>query len=246
MSKSILLEELTWKEAEQALNEKSIVVIPLGAQCKEHGLHLKLKNDWILAEYLKQELQKQVGIIIAPTVNYNYYPAFIEYPGSISIKFETACNLIIDICESISAFGPKYFYVLNTGVSTEKVLAQAAIALRTKNIYLQYTKLDQAFKNIQKEICQQDGGSHADEVETSMMLYIDRASVNMSKAVNNFDAEGKGFLTRTRSKSKDGCYSPSGVWGNPMLASAEKGKKLIECLLEYIIADINSLKEDVT
>lgn len=41
-AKGILLEDLTWG------------VIPLGAAAKEHGPHLKLKNDWILAEYLKK------------------------------------------------------------------------------------------------------------------------------------------------------------------------------------------------
>jgi len=46
-NKGILLEDLTWQEAEQVLNAETIVVIPIGAACKEHGPHLKLKNDWL-------------------------------------------------------------------------------------------------------------------------------------------------------------------------------------------------------
>ena len=46
--KGVLLEDLTWVEAEKLLNEKSIVVIPVGAASKEHGPHLKLKNDLIM------------------------------------------------------------------------------------------------------------------------------------------------------------------------------------------------------
>lgn len=43
-TKGILLEDLTWIEAEKVLTEKTIVVIPLGAAAKEHGPHLKLKT----------------------------------------------------------------------------------------------------------------------------------------------------------------------------------------------------------
>ncbi|MEA3162360.1 MAG: creatinine amidohydrolase, partial [Verrucomicrobiota bacterium] len=48
--KGFLLEELTWQEAEKVLRIDTVVVIPIGAACKEHGPHLKLKNDWLLAE----------------------------------------------------------------------------------------------------------------------------------------------------------------------------------------------------
>ena len=54
--KAILLEDLTWQEAEACLRPETIVVIPIGAASKEHGPHLKLKNDWLLAEYFKAEV----------------------------------------------------------------------------------------------------------------------------------------------------------------------------------------------
>ena len=51
--KGILLEELTCQKAEQVLRPETIVVIPVGAESKEHGPHLKLKNDWLLAEGMR-------------------------------------------------------------------------------------------------------------------------------------------------------------------------------------------------
>src|SRR5579863_7316213 len=74
--KGILLENLTWQEAEKVLRPDTIIVIPVGAQAKEHGPHLKLANDWIMAEYLKGEVVKKSDVVVAPTVNYNFYPAF--------------------------------------------------------------------------------------------------------------------------------------------------------------------------
>ncbi len=44
---SVWIENLTWMEAEEALREYAVVMIPLGARTKEHGPHLPLTNDWI-------------------------------------------------------------------------------------------------------------------------------------------------------------------------------------------------------
>lgn len=77
-TKGILLEDLTWVEAEKVLTAETIVVIPLGAAAKEHGPHLKLKNDWLIAEYLKKRVLEQSNVVIAPTINYHFYPAFLE------------------------------------------------------------------------------------------------------------------------------------------------------------------------
>ena len=77
-AQGVLLEELTWVAAEKVLTADTVVVIPLGAGSKEHGPHLKLKNDFILAEYLKGRVRERSPVVIAPTVNYGFYPAFLE------------------------------------------------------------------------------------------------------------------------------------------------------------------------
>src|SRR5690349_17458317 len=115
-NKGILLEDLTWLEAEKVLTPETIVVIAIGAESKEHGPHLKLKNDWLMAEYLKREVLRRSNVVVAPTVNYNYYPAFVEYPGTTTLRLETARDLMVDICRSLARYGPRKFYALNTGV----------------------------------------------------------------------------------------------------------------------------------
>src|ERR1044071_7203573 len=91
----VLLEDITWKEAESLLTSSAVVVIPLGAQCKEHGLHLKLKNDWLIAEYLKRRIREQLAVVIAPTINYSFYPAMVDYPGTVSLRSDTARDTLI-------------------------------------------------------------------------------------------------------------------------------------------------------
>ena len=53
---AILLENLSWDEAERALTPSTVVVIALGAESKEHGRHLQLNNDYLMAEYFKKRV----------------------------------------------------------------------------------------------------------------------------------------------------------------------------------------------
>src|SRR5512133_755941 len=48
--RSVRIETLPWTEAERLLDTATVVMIPLGAQSKEHGPHLPLDNDFLLAE----------------------------------------------------------------------------------------------------------------------------------------------------------------------------------------------------
>ncbi len=72
---AVLLETLTWDEAERVLTPDALVVIPLGAESKEHGRHLQLNNDFLMAEYFKRRVLTAApkGVIVAPTINYNFY-----------------------------------------------------------------------------------------------------------------------------------------------------------------------------
>ncbi len=215
---AVLLETLTWDEAERVLTPDALVVIPLGAESKEHGHHLQLNNDFLMA--------------------YSFYPAFLEYPGSTSLSMDTARAMITDIIRSLSHYGPRRFYILNTGISTLKPLAQAAADLAKDGILLRYTDLTKE-NPIEKKL-RQSGGTHADEIETSMMLYIAPQSVQMKKAARDLNPHQPGGLTRD--PKGEGTYSPTGAWGDPTLASREKGQAVVESLVATIFKDIDDLR----
>lgn len=236
----VLLEELTWEQAEPLLNAETLVVLPIGAAAKEHGRHLLLKNDLILAEYFKQRLLDVPKVVVAPTVNYHFYPAFVDYPGSTSLRLETARDLIVDICRSLSRHGPRRFYALNTGVSTVRALEPAREVLARDGILLVYTDLLKALQPIESQVCKQQGGTHADESETSMLLYIEPSAVALHKAEPDFHPKRPGPFTRKPDGA--GTYSPTGAWGNPTLASREKGEQLVEGLVQALKADLATLE----
>jgi creatinine amidohydrolase len=237
----ILLEDLTWVEAEKVLTPETVVVIPVGAESKEHGPHLKLKNDFVMAEYFKRRVLARANVVVAPTVNYSFYPAFVEYPGSTTLRLETARDMFVDICRVLSKYGPRRFYALNTGVSTIRPLKAAAAELSAEGIYFGYTNILESGATVEKAVSKQEGGTHADEIETSIMLYIDPASVDMSKAVKDYHPSEKGGLTRDQ--KKPGAYSPSGVFGDATLATREKGKAMVDAILETVLRDIETLRK---
>ena len=240
-SKGILLENLTWIEAEKVLNENTVVVVPLGAAAKEHGPHLKLKNDWLIAEYLKQRVLAEADVVIAPTINYNFYPAFLDYPGSTSLRLETARDLIVDICKGLARFGPKRFYVLNTGVSTLRALRPAAEILAGEGILLHYTDILKVLGPVEKAIGKQEGGTHADEIETSMMLYMAPETVNMKKAAKDYHPSDKPGLTRD--PNGRGVYSATGIYGDATLATRAKGKIITNALVAGVLQEIQELRK---
>jgi len=239
-NKGILLEDLTWQEAEKILTPDAIVVIPIGAESKEHGPHLKLKNDWLMAQYLTREVMKRTNVIVAPTVNYHFYPAFLEYPGSTSLRMETARDLMVDICKSLAHYGPRKFYALNTGVSTMRPLKMSADLLAADGIQFRYTNILTVAETAEKQVKQEEGGTHADELETSMMLYIAPETVDMKKAVKDYHPSGKGGLSRDPNGKGD--YSASGVFGDATLATRKKGEILVHVTVEGILKEIEELR----
>ena len=241
--KSIFIENQPWPEARMLLRDTTIVVLPLGAESKEHGPHLQLKNDWLIAEYLKERVAKDQSVVIYPTINYHFYPAFLEYPGSTSLRMETAYSLVIDLCRVISAHGPRKFYVLNTGVSTLVPLKVAKGMLARQGILMEYTDILHVAGEAEMKIKQQTAGTHADEIETSMMLYIAPETVDMSKAARDIPKnDGPGPLTLDPA-NPFGRYSPTGIYGDATLATLEKGKIMIEAMVEGINKEINALRK---
>lgn len=239
--KSHRLESLTWQEAERVLTPETVVLLPLGAGSKEHGPHLKLRNDLTLAEYLTQRVVDATAVVVAPTLTYHFYPAFLEYPGSTSLSLATARDMTADVVRTLSAFGPRRFYVLNTGVSTVRALDPAVALMASEGVLVRYTNLSTRLDAATKGFIEQEGGTHADEVETSMMLYIDPSSVDMTKAVKDYTpSTGGGRLTRQRGGS--GTYSPTGSWGDPTRATREKGRVFVEALVAGIVSDIAALR----
>ena len=125
-------------------------------------------------------------------------------------------------------------------MSTVRALTPAAEILAADGILMRYTDLLKVMEPVEKQVAKQEGGTHADEIETSMILYMSPADADMGKAVKDYHP-GKGALTRD--PKKEGLtYSPSGVFGDATLATREKGRILTEALVAAILRELDELR----
>lgn len=145
--------------------------------------------------------------------------------------------MITELLEDIRRAGASRVAILNTGISTIRPLEQVVACvqgfnkLRLINVYAGKNYLSAAAK------CEQQArGGHADESETSIMLAIAPDKVDMARAERWDEREIKGRFSRT--EPQDANYSPSGVYGDPTLASVGKGHRLLNAMLQDILAGL--------
>jgi creatinine amidohydrolase len=250
-ARSVYLERVAWPDAERALTPDAVVLIAVGAASKEHGPHLPLASDFLQADYVKARVAERTPVVVAPSVPYGYYPPFIEYPGSTSLRLSVARDLIADVCRSLArSSGVRRFYVISHGPISLPVMEQVRAQLGAEGLLLGFTDWDAAKRPVADSVRQQAKGSHADEMETSMLLYVAPALVDMRKAEREYGAPPSapaapnaagGRMVGNR-PAGNGVVSPSGVFGDPTVATREKGRRLTEAVIAAAVRDIEALR----
>lgn len=244
--KGALLETLAWPEAAQWFESGAPVVLPVGAAAKEHGLHLPLDTDARTARALGRALAETLPVLIAPVLNVGHYPVFVDYPGSQSLKAETFEAVVAELIGGFVHQGCRRIAVLNTGVSIEAACAGPGAGAGIEIEILHLRELGRA----EEHRLEQQGGGHADEQETSMMLAIAPDTVRMDRAE---PATGAGTPGAERPKpmrfSPDpdagAAYNPTCATGDPSLATPEKGRALLAATLADITARLTARWPDL-
>jgi len=241
---SVYLERIGWMDAERLLTPDAVVVVTMGAASKEHGPHLPLATDFLQADFIKQRVAERTPVIVAPPIQYGYYPPFAEYPGSTTLRFSVARDVVEDVCPSIArTSNARRFYIISHGPIATPVMEHVRSELEVEGLAVRFLHWDDAKKPIAAQIREQKEGSHADEMETSMLLYIAPDVVKMDRAVTEYGAaptpDGRMIGDRPGGR---GSFSPSGVYGDPRVATAAKGKQLTEAVIDAAVRDIAELR----
>ena len=226
------IERMMWDEVARQLHGGAPVILPVGAAAKQHGLHLPLNTDRIQAEWLAARLAGQVDALIWPTVAYGYYPAFVEYAGSSSLSSSTFEAMVYEIAGEIIRAGCRTLFVLNTGVSTLAPVERALARLDTSKLMHLRIHEGPRYRRAAERLAEQHHGSHADELETSLMLALAPELVDMSRAEASpaLKHEVPGRLIPSDPRSPN--YSRSGSYGDPTLATRAKGEVLLRAMLD--------------
>jgi len=224
----------TWPRVEEMLMQGATAVLPIGAACKEHGRHLPMNTDQRQAEWISDRLIERLAVVAWPVVTYGYYPVFVEYPGSISLSQQTFSALIADVCDGIELAGATHIAIVNTGISTIAPL-EACLSTRTNPSRYQLINVysGQKFSHEVAQLEEQAWGGHADEIETSIMLAIDEAVVNLALACAAPERIVRGQFNRREPSLPN--YSPDGINGDPTLATRWKGERLLSAIIDDVL-----------
>jgi creatinine amidohydrolase len=226
------IEHLSWDAVARRIDGGAAAILPIGAAAKEHGFHLPMNTDRIQAEWLAARLADRIDALIWPTVTYGYYPAFAEYAGSSGLSAPIFEAMIAEIATDILGFGCRALFVLDTGISTIAPVDRALARLASRAALHLKAYDGPRFRGAAEKLAGQRHGSHADELETSVMLALAPDLVDMSRAEASpaVKHETPGPLTPSDKNSPN--YSRSGSYGDPTLATPAKGEVLLAAMAE--------------
>ncbi len=225
----LYLGELTWEEAERAFARTPIVVIPFGAGAKEHGPHLPMKTDELVLYHLTDAAVKDNNVLIAPPILHGWFPAFRDYPGTEVADPVAFQNYVAEVAESLIRHGARSLVFLNTGISRATGLPLTIVAREVRanhDIPTLVVSWDDLETEESATFYEQKRGGHADEMETSIVLFLRPDLVKMDLAATNYrgaPSEQIGYAPGKFSRAVE-----SGVYGDPTLADADKGRRMLE------------------
>lgn len=241
------VECLSWDQVAARISNGAAAILPVGAGAKQHGFHLPMNTDRIQAEALASKIAQRIDALIWPSISYGHYPAFAHYAGSCSLSATSFETMIQEIVTALVGYGCAAVFVLDTGIST---IAPVSRALeRVASSRTAHLKIHEGsrYRIAVKRVAEESYGSHADELETSLMLALAPDAVEMSRAESSpTSARGApGALTPSDTASPG--YSRSGSFGDPTLATRAKGEILLSAMVDDLVerASTFSARESV-
>ena len=233
--------------AKQAIDDGyTSVVIGIGS-IEQHGPHLPLKTDSVIGESLAYNVALRLEkTLMAPMIRVGRSEHHLAFPGSISMRNTTLKGIIADYIFSLTFHGFKTIILLPSQGANFKAVNKAIKEIQPKYPkykIIGYTDLN-GFMNAlyyfagEFGITKEEGGVHAGEIETSLLMAINTNLVikgRLSPGVLKPLGE-KEILTIMDEGVKD--LSDRGVLGDPSKADAEKGLAYLDKTVDFLVAKI--------
>ncbi len=223
------LHDITMKEFKSGLKKTRTLIVPYGT-IEAHGTHLPLSTDTIAIVKVCEEVAKRLPVFVAPPLHYGVCTSSGQHPGSLSITPETLRRLTIDIVRDGAKKGLKNFILISGhggGIHTF-AMKEAGEILKAEISGIQLAALT-IYEIIGKEaaeIAECEGDSHAGELETSLLLYLNPELVK-GRSKKERPKFKRPFIATDKLK-----YWPGAVNGDPELATVDKGERFFKVMVE--------------
>ncbi|MBM7044725.1 creatininase family protein [Rhizobium lusitanum] len=226
------LHEATSPEVGKAVSKGAVAVLAVGAQ-EQHGAHLPLSTDTVMAQGVARRIAEAIGGLLLPPIAYGDAWNNEGFPGTLSLSPDTMRTIFMDIGRGLSRSGFRALVIVNGHFGNREPIALAARLLKQETgfpvLHLDYPGMEQAANDICDSKPAAPTFYHADEVETSIMLALAPHLVRMDKAVAEYPTFPATFGMEAISLST---FNKSGVFGDPTPSTAAKGEALISRIVD--------------
>ncbi len=228
---ALQLDRLSWPEVKQELDAgRDTVVIAFGAT-EQHGPHLPLATDALIGDHLAWLVGERLDAFVAPTVRIGCSEHHLEFPGTLSVSEDTFHGLVADVVRSLARGGFRRIILLPTHGGNFGPLSSALDKLGPiDGIEIRaLTDLGALFTVAQlgaeeHGVPVAEGGLHAGEWETSMIISIHPELVHLERGAPGYTGDMESAVGAIFGSGVHS-ISENGVIGDPSQASAAHGAR---------------------
>lgn len=230
--------ELTWSELPERLASVSqAAILPVGAT-EQHGPHLGCGVDFMIAESLCARVAEMTSVPVLPTLPYGCSLGHSrQWPGTIALTPVLLIELVTQVGRWAYYSGVRRLFIVNAHVTNAAPLRCALEQLRADHEDLMVAVLNTATlsERVAKAMAEDAADWHANEAETSLMLHLAPQGVRPERLKEADDPDRTVSCIFSHPVHHT---SRNGVTGKPSQASADKGQKLFNWLVEDLVLSI--------
>lgn len=232
------------------LAASTVAVLPVGA-VEQHGPHLPVSVDASLLQGIVAAamplLPADVPVLVLPAQNIGLSTEHLNFPGTLSLPPKLIIDLWTALGQAVARAGIRKLLMFNTHGGQVAVMDIVARELRMAHGMLVYSSSWGSLP-LPAEVAglfsaeEHRFGIHGGEVETSMMLHLSPAQVDMAQAgcfhSTSQDRAGRFAIVGNGKSAKMGWamedYNPCGAVGNAAGATADKGRAVVEAAAQQL------------
>jgi creatinine amidohydrolase len=238
MADHVVLSEMTWSEVDEALKDRPVALVPVGATVA-HGPHLPLNTDSLIATEMAKRgavklKERGIHALILPPVAFTVAEMGAAFAGTLSLPAETATALLRDVC---IAAAKKFRAVVLVNVHFEpahlETLKKATEEAKKAGVSVFYTDIT---KKRWEDLIDHKlhASDHGGAFDTSLMLAAAPNAVRDSVRRSLPPVEGLTEALKKGAKNFTDAGSEDAYFGDPTAATAEDGDTYFEGLAEIL------------
>lgn len=238
----VRLHEMSWTEAKEYFTQNNVAILPVGSN-EQHGPQNPLGTDHLIAKAIAEETAKRAGVLCLQVIPFGVSSHHKQFWGTICISPKTFKGYVKEACLSLNYYSVKKIVIVNGHGGNLCALMEMARELREKEVFVSIFQWWSAANKLLPDLYKPEEKGHAAAEETSVNLALHPQTVDMNRAV---DEEPRKHFVQTEGMTlplDTMDYTSSGVFGKSTTASAEKGQKILEAVVNELVKHVNLLKE---